>query len=407
VSLVRDEPPSSASADAAGEQRVRASFVSRFLIAAARDQPLHPWRVLVICVAVEAGFLTAIALADEGPHMLGMPGSLVALTVVIAGVLAGPLIGSLTALAAGPIFYVTVGGLGERSHALTTVASTCIWVAGGLLAGLLAGALREQSERRREADVALAAERAARKAQDVLEASLLPTLPIDHPAFRVATAYDPGDEGRLLGGDFIDVAALPDGGLALVIGDVAGHGPHAAALGAGLRAGWQALVRGGASPSAMFNSLSELARANGAPDGDAYEMFATACFAWLDARGRRLELLSAGHPPPLLIGSTVAPVPVEPLSPLGVEHQGGTWRPATFELPASWSLLFYTDGLVEGRCEPGSPERYGVERLADRLSALPSIVADGTLVSLVDEIKQTSVTPLPDDIAAIAVAPNR
>ena len=388
-------------------QRGERGFVDRFLLAVARDQPLHPWRVLVICVAVEAAFLTVIAATHDSAHMLGIPGSLVALTVVIAAVLAGPLVGSATALAAGPIFYATVGGFGARSEAITIVISTFIWIAGGLLAGMLARALREQAERHREAAMALSAAQAAREAQaevaqvhEALEESLLPALPVRHPMFSIATAYHPGEDRLQLGGDFLDIAALPDGGLAIIIGDVAGHGPHAAALGAGLRAGWQALIRSRVNPSTVLNSLSELV-ASSRPAG---ETFATACFAWLDARGRHLQLLSAGHPAPFLTGEQPMSVPVDALAPLGVQP-AGTWPTTAIELPEEWGLLFYTDGLIEGRCAPGSAERYGVERLAARLAGVASIASDGVLTGIVDEIRRANGSPLVDDVAAIAVTP--
>ena len=394
--------------DGAGRRGER-GFVNRVLLAVARDQPLHPWRVLVICVAVEAGFLTAIAATGDSAHMLGIPGSLVALTAVIAAVLAGPLVGSATALAAGPIFYATVGDFGARSETFTIVISTCIWIAGGLLAGLLAAALREQAERHREAALALAAAQTAREVQaevarvhQALEESLLPALPVTHPGFSIATAYHPGEDRLQLGGDFLDIAALSGGGLAIIIGDVAGHGPHAAALGAGLRAGWQALIHSRVSPSTVLNSLSELVESSW-PAG---ETFATACFAWLDPRGRHLQLLSAGHPPPLLlpIGGDTVPLRVDALAPLGVQT-AGTWQTTAIELPERWGLLFYTDGLIEGRCAPDSTERYGVERLAARLAGVASIASDGVLTGIVDEIMRANGSPLIDDVAAIAVAP--
>ena len=296
-----------------------------------------------------------------------------ALTAVIAAVLAGPLVGSATALAASPIFYATVGDFGARSETFTIVISTCIWIAGGLLAGLLAAALREQAERHREAALALAAAQTAREVQaevarvhQALEEGLLPTLPVTHPGFSIATAYHPGEARLQLGGDFLDIAALSGGGLAIIIGDVAGHGPHAAALGAGLRAGWQALIHSRVSPSTVLSSLSELIESSW-PAG---ETFATACFAWLDPRGRHLQLLgrpSAAAPPPHRRGRGAS---ARRRARAAWRGTAGSWQTTAIELPERWGLLFYTDGLIEGRCAPDSTERYGVERLAARLAGV-------------------------------------
>ena len=98
------------------------------------------------------------------------------------------------------------------------------------------------------------------------------------------------------------------------------------------------------------------------------------------------------------------PLRVDALAPLGVQT-AGTWQTTAIELPERWGLLFYTDGLIEGRCAPDSTERYGVERLAARLAGVASIASDGVLTGIVDEIMRANGSPLIDDVAAIAVAP--
>jgi PAS domain S-box-containing protein len=125
----------------------------------------RPWGVLFAAIAVESAGLWALNTAHDTRHVLGVPGSMVALISVIAGALAGPLVGALVALAGGGVFYITVGGQGGRSSLLTTAISTAIWLAAGLLSGLLARGLREQTERHRAASVALVRADAAREAQ--------------------------------------------------------------------------------------------------------------------------------------------------------------------------------------------------------------------------------------------------
>ena len=125
----------------------------------------HRWRVLVGAVVIQSAILGALNTAHDSRHVLGLPGSMIALISVIAGALAGPLVGALVAVAGGGVFYLTVGGQGSQSAPITTLFSTAIWVGAGLLSGFLAKSLSEQAERRRAAAVALVRADAAREAQ--------------------------------------------------------------------------------------------------------------------------------------------------------------------------------------------------------------------------------------------------
>ena len=114
------------------------------------------------------------------------------------------------------------------------------------------------------AAVALAQAQRAQAQHDVaalyrrFQASLSPAVSVDAPGIGVATLYRPGERRMLLGGDFIDAVTRPNGSLAAVIGDVTGHGPDAAALGASLRAAWRALALRGASLQASIRTLNSL-----------------------------------------------------------------------------------------------------------------------------------------------------
>ena len=125
----------------------------------------HPYGVLIASVAVESAILAALSAVHETRGTLGVPGSLVALIAVVAGALAGPLVGALVALAGGVAFFATMAGFGNTSSAFAATVSTAIWLAAGLLSGFLAQDLREQTERRRAAAVALARADAAREVQ--------------------------------------------------------------------------------------------------------------------------------------------------------------------------------------------------------------------------------------------------
>ncbi len=235
-----------------------------------------------------------------------------------------------------------------------------------------------------------------------LEASLLPVMPIDHRDLEIVTAYRPGEDRLLLGGDFYDVMPLPDGRLALILGDVAGHGPNAAALGARLRAGWQALTLSGASPSVILSSLTRMVAAQ-----PSLELFATVVLAWIDPGARSASLLSAGHPPPLLLSSGVQPIRLPAHVPLGLA-EGSRPRPTTVKLPRGWTLFFYTDGLIEGRAAPASRERYGEERLMRRLQEDAAGGFDSeALGRVLAEIEAANGAAFGDDVAVVAVSERR
>ncbi|MFH1834523.1 MAG: SpoIIE family protein phosphatase, partial [bacterium] len=187
-----------------------------------------------------------------------------------------------------------------------------------------------------------------------LEASLLPSLPVDHPHLRVVARYRTGEQRLHLGGDFMGSVVSPSGALHFVIGDVSGHGPDAAALGATLGSTWRALTLVGESvPDTIAVMRRVLVAERTEPDA-----FATIIAGYIDFDDHSLTLANVGHPPPLLIGDRVSSLDTPPVPPLGVSG-GADGEPRRFSLPTWWSLLCYTDGLTDARIAPGSIERYG------------------------------------------------
>ena len=132
-------------------RRFGASFVA--LAAAA---PRHRLRILLVAVALELAFLIPMGLSPTSRYVLGMPGSLLMLTVVITAILAGWQIGLAAAIAGGVVFWGTVADFGSQSAPVTTLISTGIWASAALISGLLADALRDQTRKRKSAAVALA-----------------------------------------------------------------------------------------------------------------------------------------------------------------------------------------------------------------------------------------------------------
>ena len=84
----------------------------------------HPWHVLLASIAIEIAFLASIAALKDPRRILGLPGSLLALTAVVAGAPAGPLVGALVALAGGITFFATVADYGSRVLPVTHRVST-------------------------------------------------------------------------------------------------------------------------------------------------------------------------------------------------------------------------------------------------------------------------------------------
>lgn len=149
--------------------------------------------------------------------------------------------------------------------------------------------------------------------------------------------------GHLVGGDWYDVIPLPAGRTGLVIGDVMGHGPEAAAAMAQLRAAAHALAQLDLEPAELLGQLDRLIMTlHGAP-------LATCVYAVIDPGGRSCTVAAAGHLPPVLAfadGRTrLLDMPAGQSLGIGPAAYGQ----ARIKLPAGAVLALYTDGLVETR----------------------------------------------------------
>ncbi len=231
-----------------------------------------------------------------------------------------------------------------------------------------------------------------------LEQALVPSVPVEHEGLHVVTSYRASERHLELSGDFIDVLDRGDSGVAVVCGDVSGHGPNAAAMGAMLRASWQALIDSGATPAAIVASLrAVLERERKNP-----LTFATLCLAWIDPRRNEVSLLNLGHPPPLLVDEDAVPLSARPMPPLG-SIEWPVEEPVSVPLPDGWRLFFYTDGLIEGRVAPRSPERYGEGRLIEavrrHLCGKPAGARE--LETLLVEVESAGGEPFADDVTVM------
>ncbi|NLE21720.1 MAG: SpoIIE family protein phosphatase [Actinobacteria bacterium] len=234
-----------------------------------------------------------------------------------------------------------------------------------------------------------------------LEQALMPSLPVDRPGLTVLSSYLPGEERLQLGGDFIDVLDRGDDGVAVICGDVSGHGANPAALGAMLRVSWQSLCAADVDATTMVDSLREVIER----ERQSEWTYATICLAWIDPQLGELRLVSLGHPLPLLVADgSVAPVQVRPITPLGL-WDDPVVTPSIIPLPDGWRLFFYTDGLIEGRVAPGSSERFGEGRLVEAVERLCCASFDEQcLEELLEEVRNAGCEPFADDVSVILVS---
>lgn len=177
----------------------------------------------------------------------------------------------------------------------------------------------------------------------VLQHSLQPALPPRLPGVELAHRYHPGSHTAQVGGDWLDALPLPGHKVGLVVGDVAGHGLHAAIAIGQLRTAVRTLAILGLPPGQLLAHLGDIVQRLGV------SQLATCLYCVYDPIARRAAFASAGHLPPLLVGpdgkSEFLDVPVG--APLGA----GRVRFDTLEVPAHDDrlLVLYTDGLVESR----------------------------------------------------------
>ncbi|MEA2592657.1 MAG: hypothetical protein QOD62_2488 [Actinomycetota bacterium] len=223
-----------------------------------------------------------------------------------------------------------------------------------------------------------------------LQRSLLPRELPHVPGVELAVRYRPGGPGTQVGGDWYDVIRLDDGRVALTVGDIMGRGARAAAVMGQLRTAIRAYALQGLPPTVVMRSIDRLLQDVG---GDA---MATAAFLVLDPVSRRLEVVSAGHPPPLLVEAEGVRrfVECDPHTPLGV-LAAPVYAATSLTIPPGSLLLLYTDGLVEERDE----------NLADGLARLAACFDHGrqTVDEILDDVLKRMVTAEKnDDIAMLA-----
>ncbi|MGW0828208.1 SpoIIE family protein phosphatase [Streptomyces sp. NPDC002845] len=255
-----------------------------------------------------------------------------------------------------------------------------------------------------------------------LQRSLLPQAVAGQAAVEFASRYLPALSQAGVGGDWFDVIPLSGTRVALVVGDVVGHGIHASVTMGRLRTAVWTLADVDLPPDELLTHLDDLVGHLATDEGEtAMEIGATCLYAVYDPVSRHCTIAAAGHPPPvvLLPDGTVEVIEVSAGPMLGV---GGLPFEATeLDLPEGSLLALYTDGLVEARafdvdagtaalCTALAAPATNLEQVCDTVltSLLPENPADDVALLVARtralDAEHVAVWDLPADPAVVATA---
>jgi len=303
-------------------------------------------------------------------------------------------------LAAGAPAVVVLTGLAGTDIGLEAVAAGAqdYLVKGEVDGEMLGRSVRYAIQRRRLEDTDRALYRSLVRAEEVnrLERALLPTPSVVDQRLEVRVGYRAGRDG-VLGGDFYDVVERPDGSVLALVGDVCGHGPDEAALGATLRTAWRTLVLAEVPTVDILGLLERVLISERARP----EVFTTVSMLDVAADRTSVDLYLAGHPVPLLLGEPSALLPTHGRGrALGIPVSGG-WSPVRLELAPSWRILLYTDGVLEATIG-GSSDRVGKTGLLRIVDG--AVAARGDLVERVlHDVRELHGGDLVDDAAVVVL----
>ncbi|MFI6086081.1 SpoIIE family protein phosphatase [Streptomyces sp. NPDC051217] len=242
--------------------------------------------------------------------------------------------------------------------------------------------------------------RQERRAALALQRNLLPARLDGGTALQIVSRYQPSDRHGDVGGDWYDAIPLSGGRIALVVGDVVGHGITAAATMGQLRTAVITLSNLGLSPAEVLAQLDQLAlNLSDSHRVDTPATSATCVYAVYDPASGRVTAASAGHPPPAVVfpDGTSNFVALTPGAPIGVGLPD--YKSVEFDLPKGGLMALYTDGLVESRTADIDE---GLEQLR---TALSQPVGD------LEELASTVLTTMKrmdnaeDDIAFLLARP--
>ena len=277
-------------------------------------------------------------------------------------------------------------------------------IARGRVLGVLSWVTAESDRRYTDSDLAFAEDLGRRgaiaidnsqlhsqtmEAAERLQHAVLPELADEIPGWQLAGYYLPA--GRTdVGGDFYDAILLPEGPLAIFVGDVMGRGVEAAAAMAQMRAAVRAYIAVDASPGAVMEKLDRLFATY------AMSQIVTLVYLVVDTVRDELTFLNAGHPPPVMLRADhrAEQLPATQEAPLGLAS--GPRHPLTVRFGPGDTLMAFTDGLIERREEDIDA---GQQRLVDAVPLLDGGHPLGDVLHrLVERVRDHTRQ---DDVAAL------
>jgi phosphoserine phosphatase RsbU/P len=215
------------------------------------------------------------------------------------------------------------------------------------------GTTQDVTEQRRAAEAVVEAREALvrqtmelaeeHRVKESLQRAILPTRLPTAPEVELAARYLPADRPSLVGGDWYDAFWLPDGCLAVAVGDVVGHDLDAAATMGQVRNALRAYAFSEDTPAAVLTRLNALTT------GLADSGLATAVFGRLQPSRHTMRWASAGHLPPLVISPTGVRLLANPAGMMLGASAGTGFADSLAPLSQEDLLLLYTDGLIERR----------------------------------------------------------
>ena len=200
----------------------------------------------------------------------------------------------------------------------------------------------------------------------------------------------------VIAGDWWDVVACTGGRIAVVIGDVAGHGAPAGVMALQVRTLLHSALASGAQPDGALRLAHQALRGS--------RTFATALVLLIDQAAREIRWANAGHHPALLIGSDGITTALEPTGPL-LSALDAEWTSLQTTTRVGDALVGFTDGLIEGTTRAG--EMVETADLLETLLAIPSEIRtepDETLERVLAAMRERATEWTRDDITLVAIA---
>ncbi|MGA7886148.1 MAG: PP2C family protein-serine/threonine phosphatase [Acidobacteriaceae bacterium] len=232
---------------------------------------------------------------------------------------------------------------------------------------------------------------AARSLQRSLLPKAMPEIPGYSVAGRSTTCYE-------VGGDYLDVVAMPDGTHLMVVADVAGKGLASAIVATSFRTALRSLA---SQPLPLADLAARIGQQHWEEGAEARRRYMTALFLRLQPTTGKLQIVNAGHNPAALLLPDGSVLMIEASGPPLGMLPGMEYSAEILDFPPGSRLLLYTDGLTEVFREE---EEFGTERLISTFRAAHFQDAEPILDVLWDALGTFSLhSPQTDDMTALAI----